>query len=99
MSWNCPLQMMPFSFSKSYRLLSITPDYHRDRLCESRSLARTRMRVEDPEFIGGGVGAGGEKTSATRLCINIISMESVSHPIHLAFLANPTAYREVSNQG
>lgn len=33
---------MTFSLSKSYRLLFITPDYHRDRLCESRSLAGTR---------------------------------------------------------
>jgi len=50
MSWNCPFKMMSFSFSKSYRLLFITPDYHRDTLCESCSLAGTRTRVEDPDL-------------------------------------------------
>jgi hypothetical protein len=28
------------------------------------------------------------------LCINIIFVESVYHPIHLAFLVNPTAYKQ-----
>jgi len=66
MSWNCPFQMMTFSFSKSYRLLFITPDYNRDRFCESRSLAGTRTRVEDPD-LSGVVWGGGEKPPATRL--------------------------------
>jgi hypothetical protein len=48
-------------------LLFITPDYHRDRLCESRSLAGTRTRVEDPDLSGVVWGLGGEKPPATQL--------------------------------
>jgi hypothetical protein len=47
---------------KSYRLLFITPDYHRDRSCEFRSLAGTRTRVEDPD-LSGVVWGGGVKVS------------------------------------